>query len=220
MGNPWAPPEDAQPQDTRPQGAPPHDAPPHDAQPAGRSPERPSPTAPPHPTPGPTSAAGAPGAPAQPPAPYPPATGLSAPRPLPQPDPAGVARATRTSAWTAGLLLLSVLVVSLPWPAMVAAPVAAVAALVLAILAVVRAVRARARGSVLVLPVVLVMSALAWVGLSTYPLLYLDASRAYAECTSEALTAQARRTCTTQLEKDTRARIEEFFSRAGVPTGS
>lgn len=202
MGNPWAPPEDTQP-GGRPPGQPsggPHPDAPGPA-PAG-SPGRPPAAHPPH---------------AAPPAPRPPHVGPPAPRPLPPPDPEGVARATRTSAWTAGVLLLSVLAVSLPWPAMLAAPVAAVAAVVLAILALVRAVRARARGSALVMPVVLVMSSLLWVGLSTTPLLYVDASRAYARCTAGAITEQAKRACTTQLEIDTRERLEELFSRVGAP---
>lgn len=194
MGNPWAPPEDTQ------QG--------------GRPPERPA-QVPPHAGHPQDPASGPVGAPAGPPALQPPVP--PAPQPTPPPDPQAVARATRTSAWTAGALLVSVLLVSAPWPAVVVAPAAAVAALVLAILAVVRAVRARARGPVLVLPVVLVLSALAWVGLSTYPLLYLDATRAYSRCASEALTEQARRACVTQLETDTRERIEELLSRAGAP---
>lgn len=198
MGNPWAPPDQSPPPGQQAQQRPPDDA----AAPAGA----PQPAAPPaqHAPP-----------PHQPPPHLPPPPG---PRPAPPPDPAGVARATRTAAWTAAALLVSVLLVSSPWPAMLAAPVVAVGGVVLAVVAVVRAARARARGSMVALPVVLLVASLAWVGLSAQTLLYVDASREYARCESAALTHQARRGCAAQLEEDMRLRLEGVLGRVGVPT--
>jgi len=190
MGNPWAPPDDSQ---ALGQGtAAPSQTPAatHDGAPTPPSDGSPHPGPPP---------------------------GHPGPHAAPPPDPEGVARASRTSAWTAAALLGSLLLMSAPWPAMLAAPAAALTGVVLAIVAVVRAARARARGSVVALPVVLLVASLAWVGLSSQTLLYVDATRDFAQCESAALTRQAQRSCATQLETDMRERLETVFDRLGVP---
>ncbi|MBF0689474.1 MAG: hypothetical protein IR158_17125 [Cellulomonas sp.] len=224
MGNPWAPPDDSQAHGQR--------TPAPSQAPAAARDGAPTPTAdgaPPHspdgaPSHGPLGDDRSPAAGGHPlattgalgPLPAPP-PGHPGPHPAPPPDPEGVARASRTSAWTAGALLASLLLMSAPWPAMLVAPAAALTGVVLAIVAVVRAARARARGSVVALPVVLLVASLVWVGLSSQTLLYVDATRDFAQCESAALTRQAQRNCATQLENDMRERLETVFGRLGVP---
>ncbi|MFC0644737.1 hypothetical protein [Cellulomonas phragmiteti] len=198
MANPWAPPDPSSPPGQQGAGQPTPEQLPE--MPTGAS--------------GPTPGAPTPHGPVPPAQPGPP----HAPHPSPPPDPAGVASATRTAAWTAAALLASVLLVGASWPAMLGAPVAAVAGLVLAIVAVVRAARARARGPVIVLPVVLIVAALAWVAISAQTLLYVDAAQEYARCERAALTQQAQRGCATQLELDMRERLTSVLGRLGVPT--
>ncbi|MBO3088572.1 hypothetical protein J4038_09790 [Cellulomonas sp. zg-ZUI40] len=204
MGNPWAPPDNS-------------------PSPGGPASEQQAPPAPGAPAPAPQDAPPpAPHGADRPPAgPVPhPAPGAPGPHPVRPPDPAGVASASRTAAWTAATLLVSVLLVSAPWPAMLVAPAAAVAGLVLGIVAVVRAARAHGRGSVVALPVVLVVASLVWVGISAQTLLYVDATRDYARCESAALTQQAQRGCAVQLEDDMRERLESLLGRVGVPSPS
>jgi len=202
MGNPWAPPDQSQPPAQAPDRQPP-------VAPDGTA--WPAPGAPgtgPH-VPGPVPPGG----------PVPPEG--AGPQPVLPPDPAGVARASRASAWSAGALLVGVLLSAAPYPAMFLAPVAAVAGLALAIVAVVRAARARARGAVVALPVVLIVSSLAWTGISAQTLLYADATRDYQQCRSAALTHQAQRACTDQLEVAMRERLGSLVNLGGAPaTGS
>ncbi|MCC2320368.1 hypothetical protein [Cellulomonas xiejunii] len=217
MGNPWAPPDDSQELGQRTPAHVPSQAPAatRDGAPptSDGAPPRTPQGAPAH---APSHAPVGDGWPPAPPG-HLPAPGTPGPHPVQPPDPEGVARASRTSAWTAGALLASVLLMSAPWPAMLAAPAAALAGVVLALVAVVRAARARARGSVVALPVVLLVASLVWVGLSSQTLLYVDASRDFAQCKSAALTHQAQRNCATQLETDMRERLETVFGRLGVP---
>lgn len=218
MVNPWAPPEQSPPPGGR------------TSEPTGQTGQT-DPPAPPQAAPGaapqhPDHGAGTP-APAAPAPLAPGGTGAPGPGPLPPPpphvprqaappDPAGVARATRTGAWTAAALLASVLLMTAPYPGLLLAPLAAGAALVLAIVAVVRANRARARGAVVALPVVLVVASLAWVAISTQGLLYVDARRTYERCEAGALTQRAQRACATQLQVDMRERTESVLGRLAV----
>ncbi|UZN02123.1 hypothetical protein [Cellulomonas sp. S1-8] len=213
MGNPWAPPD--------------HSAPPGQPTPGQALPgapggaARPPSDAPPPAAPGGRPAPGGPGAPVPPGGPAGPVPpGGPGPRPVAPPDPAGVARTTRTAAWSAACLLVAVLLVSAPYPALLLAPVASLAGLVLAILAVVRAVRARARGPVVALSVVLVVSSVAWTGVSAQSLLYVDARRDYQECRAGALTQQAQRGCSTQLEQDMEDRVRSITGFVGTPPTS
>lgn len=212
MGNPWAPPDPSSSPGRPPQGP---DSPPA---PSGEAPPpAPAPTTqPPHDAP-PVGYPSHPGAP-----PYPAHPGqtpghgpVGGPTPPPPPDPAGVARSSRAAAWSAAALLGSLLLVSAPYPAMLVAPLVALTSLVLAIVAAVRAVRARARGTVVALPVVLVLASFAWVGLSSQTLLYVDARRAFEECRSGALTQQAQRGCADQLEQDMEDRLASLLDRLG-----
>ena len=190
MGNPWAPSDQSQ-------------------APGRQAPEQ-----------GPATPPGAGGWPEHAPAPGPHGPGPQAPgpHPVPPPDPAGVARAARTTMWSAAALLVGLLLSGASYPAMLLAPVTALTGFVLAILAVVRAARARARGPVIVLPVVLLLASLGWVVVSAQSLLYVDAARDYQQCRSAALTQQAERTCALQLEDDMEERLRSMLGSRGLPT--
>jgi len=118
------------------------------------------------------------------------------------------------------VLLLGVVLVGAPYPALFVAPLAAVGALTLAILAVVRAARARAQGPVVALSVVLVVASLGWTGVSAQTLLYADAAREHHRCEAAALTQQAQRACAAQLERDMSDRLGSLVGIVGRPTTS
>ncbi|UCN15744.1 hypothetical protein LFM56_05350 [Cellulomonas iranensis] len=213
MGNPWAPPDQSQPRDQSPPptGAPGDSTPPpapggawHPGHAAPQQPHGPYPGAPgPHPPHGGPQHLG-PGGGQHP--------GRRPPAP---PDPAGVARATRAAVWSACLLLAGVVLLSAPYPGLLVAPVTAVASLVLAVVAVTRAARARARGPVVALSVVLVVASLMWTFLSAQSLLYLDAVRDLQRCSGAALTQQAQSACQSQFDRDVRERIGSVFGLGG-----
>jgi len=221
MGNPWAPPE----RSTTPDHATPdHATQDHATQDhATQEPAAPGRQAPTEQPPAPHGV-GLPGGPqhpdpAAPGGPWAPHPGAPVPTEPPHgtpPDPAGVARATRTAAWSAGALLVAVLLTGAPYPGMLAAPLASVAGLVLAILAVVRAAGAHGRGPVVALPVVLLVAALGWTVISSASLLYVGAARDYQQCEAAALTQQAQRACAQQLEQDM---SERLGSMAGLVDG-
>lgn len=233
MGNPWAPPDQSQPRDP---GAQPGDGAPPTAPGAAWHPGQAGPPAGAQggPPPGPPAAphqgpyAGGPypggpggphpGGPGGPGGPHPPHGGWQqppGPRPPAPPDPAGVARATRAAVWSACLLLLGVLLMSAPFPGLLLAPVTAVASLTLAIVAVVRAARARARGQVVGLAVVLIAASLLWTVLSSQSLLYVDAVRDLQSCSGAALTQQAQRACQTQFDQAVQDRVGSLVGRRG-----
>lgn len=190
MGNPWAPPDPSSPPGPVHEHPTPHGPPPHGhVHPAGPS------GPPPH-------------------GHVPPPAGPQRP-PVPAPDPVGVARSSRAAAWSSAALLVSLLLVSAPYPTMLVAPVLAVVGLVLAIQAAVRAARAHARGAVVALPVVLIVASLGWAGLSSQTLLYLDAQRDFAQCQAGALTQQAQRACVEQRDADIEDRLNELLQRVG-----
>lgn len=139
----------------------------------------------------------------------------SGPPAAPPPDPVGVARSSRAAAWSAASLLGSLLLVSAPWPGVLLAPAVALTGLVLAVVAAVRAGRARGRGAVVALPVVLVVASLGWLAFSGSLLVFADVVRANQQCQSAALTQQARRECVEQLEVDTNERLTSLLERAG-----
>ncbi|TFH74014.1 hypothetical protein [Cellulomonas sp. HD19AZ1] len=203
MGNPWAPPDQSQPRDQSPPPAP--------GAPGGATPPpgtggawHPGHVGPQHGSPQ------HPGQHAGPPAgPHP------GQRPPTPPDPAGVARATRAAVWSACLLLAGVVLLSAPYPGLLVAPVTAVASLAFAIVAVTRAARARARGPVVALSVVLVVASLMWTFLSAQSLLYLDAVRDLQRCSGAALTQQAQSACQSQFDRDVRERIGSVFGLGG-----
>jgi hypothetical protein len=117
--------------------------------------------------------------------------------------------------WSACLLLLGVLLMSAPFPGLLLAPVTAVASLTLAIVAVVRAARARARGQVVGLAVVLIAASLLWTVLSGQSLLYVDAVRDLQGCSGAALTQQAQRACQSQFEQAVQDRVGSLVGRRG-----
>ncbi|MFS0706001.1 hypothetical protein AB6N23_15930, partial [Cellulomonas sp. 179-A 9B4 NHS] len=141
------------------------------------------------------------------------------PRPAPpEPDPAGIARSTRTAAWGAVCLLVAVLLVSAPYPWAYATPVASLAALTLGIVAVVRGVQAHARGAVVALTAVLVVAAVLWTLTSVQVFVYASAREAHQECRGRALTVQAERVCDAQLVEDLERTTRSFLPSA--PTGA
>ncbi|MDQ0426338.1 hypothetical protein [Cellulomonas iranensis] len=226
MGNPWAPPDQSQPRDQSPPpapGAPGGATPPpgtggawhpgHVAPPQQPGSQSPYPGAPgPHPQHG-GPQHGSPQHPGQ--HAGPPAGPHPGQRPPTPPDPAGVARATRAAVWSACLLLAGVVLLSAPYPGLLVAPVTAVASLAFAIVAVTRAARARARGPVVALSVVLVVASLMWTFLSAQSLLYLDAVRDLQRCSGAALTQQAQSACQSQFDRDVRERIGSVFGLGG-----
>ncbi|QCB92991.1 hypothetical protein [Cellulomonas shaoxiangyii] len=131
-----------------------------------------------------------------------------------EPDPAGVARSTRTAAWGAVALLVAVLLVSAPYPWAYATPVASLAALVLGVLAVVRGVRAHARGAVVTLTSVLVVASVLWTLMSIQVFVYASAREAHQQCRAHALTVQAERACDTQLVEDVERTTRSFLPAA------